>query len=211
MLYTFYIANVLYSIRRKSVVIDLSVQKVSKIVKSLKSYMHFEQSEEMKLANLSEGIETVLIILQSKLKNGIEVIKEYEEIPEILCFFDELNQVWTNLIHNSIQAMKGNGKITIAICINSEIKVIPEIDMRDPEYKGDYISISIEDNGPGIPPEIRSKIFTAFFTTKPVGEGSGLGLHIIGKILEKHKGILVLDSNPGKTRFTILLPKITEA
>jgi signal transduction histidine kinase len=206
----FYIAYVLYSIRRKSVVIDLSVQKVSKIVKSLKSYMHFEQSEEMKLANLSEGIETVLIILQSKLKNGIEVIKEYEEIPEIFCFFDELNQVWTNLIHNSIQAMKGNGKITIAINNTSEIKVLPEIDMRDPGYKGDYISISIEDNGPGIHPEIRSKIFTAFFTTKPVGEGSGLGLHIIGKILEKHKGILCLDSNPGKTRFTILLPKITK-
>ncbi len=207
----FYIANVLYSIRRKSVVIDLSVQKVSKIVKSLKSYMHFEQSEEMKMANISEGIETVLIILQSKIKNGIEVIKEYEDIPEILCFFDELNQIWTNLIHNSIQAMQGNGKITISIATHTDMNVTPEIDKRDTEYKGEYISISIEDNGPGIPPEIRSKIFTAFFTTKPVGEGSGLGLHIIGKILEKHKGILCLDSNPGKTRFTVLLPKITKA
>ena len=207
----FYIANVLYSIRRKSVVIDLSVQKVSKIVKSLKSYMHFEQSEEMKLANISEGIETVLIILQSKLKNGIEVIKEYEEIPEILCFIDELNQIWTNLIHNSIQAMNGIGKIIISIRTSADINVLPEIDKRDANFRGEYVSISIEDNGPGIPTEVRSKIFTAFFTTKPVGEGSGLGLHIIGKILEKHKGILYLDSNPGKTRFTILLPKITQA
>ena len=202
----FYIANVLYSIRRKSVVIDLSVQKVSKIVKSLKSYMHFEQSEEMKMANISEGIETVLIILQSKIKNGIEVIKEYEDIPEILCFFDELNQIWTNLIHNSIQAMQGNGKITISIGTHTDMNVTPEIDKRDTEYKGEYISISIEDSGPGIPPEIQKKIFEPFFTTKPAGEGSGLGLHIIGKILEKHNGKISLESEVGRTKFSILIP-----
>ncbi len=205
----FYVANVLYSIRSKSVVIDLSVQRVSKIVKSLKSYMHFEQSDEMKPANISEGIETVLIILQSKLKNGIEVLKEYVEVPDIYCFYDELNQIWTNIIHNSIQAMQGKGKIIISIQSDLEILKTPEIDKRDPNYTGKYLGVSIEDNGPGIPPEIRDKIFTAFFTTKPVGEGSGLGLHIIGKILEKHKGILYLESEPGKTRFTIYIPKKT--
>ncbi len=105
--------------------------------------------------------------------------------------------------------MQGKGKILISIQSDLEILKTPEIDKRDPNYTGKYIGVSIEDNGPGIPPEIRDKIFTAFFTTKPVGEGSGLGLHIIGKILEKHKGILYLESEPGKTRFTIYIPKKT--
>jgi signal transduction histidine kinase len=84
----------------------------------------------------------------------------------------------------------------------------PDIDNRNLEFKGEYISVSIQDSGSGISPEIRSKIFQAFFTTKPAGEGSGLGLHIIGKILKKHEGALYLESEPGKTKFTIVLPAI---
>ncbi len=83
---------------------------------------------------------------------------------------------------------------------------IPDIDKRNPNYTDEYVSISIQDSGPGIPLEIRDKIFQAFFTTKKAGEGSGLGLHIIGKILEKHNGALYLESEPGKTRFSVLLP-----
>jgi signal transduction histidine kinase len=202
------IASEMISIRKKSKVITKSTDRVSKIVKSLKSFMHFEQGEEMILADIMEGMETVLIILHSKIKYGIEVIKNYSNIPSIYCYPDELNQIWTNLIHNSIQAMEETGKLIIDFEIIKDIKNSLDIDKRDLQYKGKYISVSIEDSGKGIPPEIRSKIFEAFFTTKPAGEGSGLGLHIIGKILEKHRGGLLLESEPGKTKFTVYLPML---
>ena len=99
-----------------------------------------------------------------------------------------------------------NGKLQIDIEKSSIAIENIDIDKRNPEYKGEYISISIQDSGTGISPEVRPKIFQAFFTTKPAGEGSGLGLHIITNILEKHKGALILESEPGKTRFTVLLP-----
>ncbi|NBU99845.1 MAG: sensor histidine kinase, partial [Spirochaetia bacterium] len=200
------IASDLFGIRKKSNVIQNSANKVSKIVKSLKSFMHFDQSEEKKLSDLTEGMETVLIILHNKLKYGIEVIKNYGDVPQIPCFADELGQIWTNLIHNSIQAMGEKGTLQIDIERISHINVNFDIDKRNPNYRGEYISVSIQDSGPGIPIEIRSKIFQAFFTTKPAGEGSGLGLHIIGKILEKHGGALFLESEPGRTRFTVLIP-----
>jgi signal transduction histidine kinase len=112
-------AYLIYSIKNKSLVIESSALRVSKIVKSLKSYIHFENNEEMVLANLADGMETVLTILHSKLKMGIEVSKEYSITKEIYCFPDELSQIWTNLIHNSIQAMEGVGKLNIEIFIQS--------------------------------------------------------------------------------------------
>jgi signal transduction histidine kinase len=201
------IAVDLYGIRKKSSVIQTSAVRVSKIVKSLKSFMHFDQNEKMIVSDLTEGMETVLIILHNKLKYGIEVIKNYgEDVPQIPCYPDELNQVWTNLIHNAIQAMSEKGTLLIDIESLSTLKGTPDIDKRNPEYKGSYVAVSIQDSGTGISPEIRTKIFQAFFTTKPAGEGSGLGLHIIGKILEKHAGALYLESEPGRTRFTVILP-----
>ena len=185
----------LYGIKTKSRIIDSSSLRVSKIVKSLKAFTHFDQSGQKSLADLRDGLETVLTIYHNSIKHGIEVIKNYEDIPMIYCFPDELNQVWTNLIHNAIQAMNGKGRIII------DLKTIK------PE---NLISISIEDNGPGIPEEIREKIFEPFFTTKPVGEGSGLGLHIIKKILEKHNSTLNLESEPGKTKFTVKIPILRE-
>ena len=199
--------NEYISIDKKSSVILTASERVSKIVKSLKSFMHFEEKEEKVLSDLKEGMETVLIIMQNKIKYGIEVIKNYGDIPQILCYPDELNQVWTNLIHNAVQAMGSTGILQIDLEKVSILKGNPDIDKRNSEFKGNYISIAIQDNGPGIPPEIRTKIFQAFFTTKPAGEGSGLGLHIIGKILEKHSGALYLDSERGRTRFTIVLPE----
>jgi two-component system, NtrC family, sensor kinase len=197
----------LHGIRKKSTVIQTSAERVSKIVKSLKSFMHFDQNEKKVPADLTEGMETVLIILHNKIKMGIEVTKNYgEDVPQILCFPDELNQVWTNLIHNAIQAMDEKGSLQIDIEKVPNPKGNPDIDKRNPNYTGEYISVSIQDSGSGIPPEIREKIFQAFFTTKPAGEGSGLGLHIIGKILEKHEGALYLESEPGRTRFSVLLP-----
>ena len=205
------IAGDLYGIKKKSSVIQTSTERVFKIVKSLKSFMHFDQNEKMIISDLTEGMETVLIILHNKIKYGIEVIKNYgENIPQIPCYPDELNQVWTNLIHNAIQAMSEKGTLLIDIESLSTLQGTPDIDKRNPEYKGSYVSVSIQDSGSGISPEIRTKIFQAFFTTKPAGEGSGLGLHIIGKILEKHAGALYLESEPGKTRFTVILPILPE-
>ena len=209
--------KILKGIQKKANVINLSSDRVSKIVKSLKSFMHFEESEEMVASNLKENMETVLTILNNKLKNSIEVIKHYDQIPPIYCFPDELNQIWTNLIHNSIQAMQGNGIIQIEIKLVStpdlnnlqspiSIPYKVEEDTLEKYSYNQYLSITIEDNGPGIPPEIQKKIFEPFFTTKKAGEGSGLGLHIIQKILSKHKGYLELHSIPARTRFTIYLP-----
>jgi signal transduction histidine kinase len=201
------IAGDLYGIRKKSSVIQTSAERVSKIVKSLKSFMHFDQDEVKVVSDLTEGMETVLIILHNKIKYGIEVIKNYgENVPQILCYPDELNQIWTNLIHNAIQAMDEKGTLQIDIESVTKLEGTPDIDKRNPDYKSGYVSVSIQDSGSGISPEIRAKIFQAFFTTKPAGEGSGLGLHIIGKILEKHGGALYLESEPGKTRFTVILP-----
>jgi predicted ATPase/signal transduction histidine kinase len=200
------IASLFFGIQKKSGVIQTSAERVSKIVKSLKSYMHFDQSEEKKMADLTEGMETVLTILHSKIKHGIEVTKNYGDVPQILCFPDELNQIWTNLIHNAVQAMNEKGSLQIDIEKVSSLYGAPDIDKSNPNYTREYISVSIQDSGSGISPEIRQKIFQAFFTTKPAGEGSGLGLHIIGKILEKHEGALYLESEPGRTRFSVLLP-----
>ncbi|NBU97252.1 MAG: GHKL domain-containing protein [Spirochaetia bacterium] len=185
--------SILNGIRKKAGVIDSSASRVSKIVKSLKSFMHFDEKDEMILSDLSDGMETVLTILHNQLKQGIDVIRNYEPIPSIYCYPDELNQIWTNLIHNSIQAMNGKGTIIL------DLKQIES-------QEGRQIQVSVEDNGPGIPPEIQKKIFEPFFTTKPAGEGSGLGLHIIGKILEKHRGKISLESEAGRTKFTILIP-----
>ena len=187
--------STIHGIKTKSKIIDNSSMRVSKIVKSLKSFTHFDQSGNRSLADIKEGMETVLTIYHNAIKHGIEIIKNYDEIPMIYCFPDELNQIWTNLVHNSIQAMDGRGTITI------NIHTIEN---------GGILSISIEDTGPGIPPEIQEKIFEPFFTTKPRGEGSGLGLHIIKKILEKHKGVLLLDTEPGRTKFTVNIPILKE-
>ena len=184
----------LHGIRKKAKVIDSSASRVSKIVKSLKSFMHFDQSEEMILSDLSDGLETVLTILHNQLKQGVDVVRNYEDVPHIYCYPDELNQIWTNLIHNSIQAMHGKGQIIV------------ELKQVEGQSAQKEILISVEDNGPGIPPEIQKKIFEPFFTTKSAGEGSGLGLHIIGKILQKHMGRIELESEPGKTKFSIYIP-----
>lgn len=197
----------IHGIRKKSKTIESSSITISKIVKSLKSYMHFSNEDKMQPADITEGIETVLVILHNKIKMGIEVIKQYEPLPSIYCYPDELSQIWTNLIHNSIQALGESGRILIEVGIAEDVWENLKIDKRLQSYTGKYVYIAIEDNGPGIPAEIQNKIFEPFFTTKPAGEGSGLGLHIIGKILEKHGGVLELFSEPGKTRFSIKIPE----
>ena len=165
--------------------------KAAKIVHSLKTYSHYEQSNQKKRANIIEGLEIALNLHQHSIKQGVEVVRDYGELPPVCCYADELNQVWTNLINNALQGMKNRGKLTITIRAKLQIN---------------QVKVDITDTGSGIPPELQEQIFEPFFTTKQAGEGSGLGLGIVKKIILKHQGNLKLESCPGETTFTVLLP-----
>jgi PAS domain S-box-containing protein len=179
----------LSGLQRGTRTIYTATERAAKVVFALKTYARYDHSGEMIPANLTEGMETVLTLYYNQLKHGVDVIRHYHELPPVTCYPDELNQVWTNLIHNALQAMDNKGTLTI------------EIQQQDNQAK-----ISITDSGKGIPPEIQAKIFQPFFTTKPAGEGSGLGLDIVKKIIDKHQGQINVASIPGQTTFTILLP-----
>jgi len=169
--------------------INTASERAAKIVFALKTYARFDQSGETIEANIVEGIEAVLTLYQNQLKQGVKVIRNYQDLPSVQCYFDELNQVWTNLIHNSLQAMDNRGTLTV-----------------ETRQENGCLYVSITDSGQGIPEEIQEKIFQPFFTTKPPGEGSGLGLDIVKKIVEKHRGVIEFASVPGQTTFTVSLP-----
>ncbi len=177
--------------KRSNKTIQIAVEKASRIVKALKTYAHTSHNDEMESINLCDNMETVLTIYSNKLKIGITVIKNYDDVPEILGYADQLNQVWTNLIINAVQAMDNKGILTIGI-----------------KNDGDYINVSIKDTGKGIPKEIQDKIFTPFFTTKGSGEGSGLGLDIICRILKEHNSLISFETTEGEgTTFYVKIPK----
>jgi signal transduction histidine kinase len=167
-----------------------SAAAISAIVKAVKSYAYLDQAPVQNVT-LSESLESTLVMLRHRLKQGVEVIRDYDEnLPPIEAFGSELNQVWTNLIGNAIDALGGQGTITLRTRGRDNQQVV-----------------EIIDNGPGIPPELKSRIFDPFFTTKPPGVGSGLGLHIVYNIVvNRHRGAIRVDSEPGRTRFCITLP-----
>jgi two-component system, NtrC family, sensor kinase len=176
-----------------------AVDKAAKVVFALRSYARYDHSGKKVIAQIIDGIETVLELYHNQLKQGIEVIRDYAEIPEVLCYPDELNQVWTNLIHNAIQAMEGKGLLEIKVYLDI-------IEVEKSISKKPSVVVSITDSGSGILPEIQSRIFEPFFTTKSPGQGSGLGLDISKKIVEKHQGEINLESKPGRTIFRVWLP-----
>jgi C4-dicarboxylate-specific signal transduction histidine kinase len=173
--------------------IQTAVDRASKIVFALKNYARFDHSGQPTVAAIVDGVETVLTLYNNQLKQGIELHRQYETVPAIACYPDELNQVWTNLIHNAIQAMQGKGELTIVI----------QPQQRDHQ---DYVKVAMIDSGSGIPPDVLPHIFTPFFTTKPMGEGSGLGLDIVKKIIDKHHGTIEVISVVGRTEFQVWLP-----
>lgn len=171
-------------------IINTAVERASKIVFALKKFSHSDSGEAASPTNIQDTIETVLTLYQNQIKRGIELHTHFEEVPLVLGFADELNQVWTNLIYNALQAMDFKGELTVAV-----------------QRVGGEVMVSVQDSGKGIPPEIKERIFEAFFTTKPAGEGTGLGLSITQKIIEKHHGRIEIDSEVGKgTTFKIFLP-----
>ncbi|AFZ37749.1 multi-sensor signal transduction histidine kinase [Stanieria cyanosphaera PCC 7437] len=166
-----------------------SVERASKVVFALKNYARSGVNDDKQLIQITEGLETALEIYHNQLKYKIEVIRNYQSVMDIWGYPDELIQVWTNLIHNAIHAMKEQGKLIISTTTEN-----------------DGVKIEIVDSGSGIASESQAKIFEPFFTTKPSGEGTGLGLHICQKIIDKHQGNIAVESQPGHTKFSIWLP-----
>jgi PAS domain S-box-containing protein len=170
--------------------IDMAVKKAAKIVVALKSFSRIESIEEKQLTSIAQSIEIVLTLYHNQLKMGTEIVKNFDRDIKVMAFSDELQQVWANLIHNSLQSMKFKGVLTLGI-----------------KQVGKEVEVSIQDSGSGIPEEIKPKIFEAFFTTKPAGEGTGLGLDIVKRIVEKHKGTISFESQEGVgTTFFVRIP-----
>ena len=171
--------------------IESSTTRISDLVRAIKEYTYMDQTTAQNV-DIAKGLENTLTILNHKIKRGITVHREYEKIPLLVnSYGSELNQVWTNIIDNAIDAMKGTGELRIRTC-------------RD----DDCVVVEIGDNGPGIPPEVEPHIFEPFYTTKGVGEGTGLGLDTALRIVKKHRGSIQVDSKPGNTRFQIFLPLV---
>jgi signal transduction histidine kinase len=164
--------------------------RITQIVKALKSYTYLDQAP-IQSVDIHEGLDNTLVMLRGQLKKGITIALEYSDnLPRIQAYGSELNQVWTNIIDNAINAMNENGKIIIKTYNQDE-----------------WLVVEIKDSGPGIPEEIQSKVFDPFFTTKPPGEGTGMGLNISHNIIvQKHKGEIKVKSKPGETCFQIKLP-----
>jgi two-component system, NtrC family, sensor kinase len=184
-----HLAYQLTSLQRSARTIATGIDLAAKVVFALRSYAHHNISGEKVYSNVITGMETALTLYQNYFKYGVEIVKEYTELPQILCFPDELNQVWMNLIHNALQAMQYQGTLTLsATQVNQAIVVC------------------ITDSGEGIAPDTLPRIFDPLFTTKPIGEGTGLGLSIVKKIIEKHDGRIEISSSPGHTTFSVVLP-----
>lgn len=169
--------------------VDQSTGRVADLVKAIKSYTHMDQSP-MQEINIHEGIESTLTMLGYKLKN-VEVVRAFDKsVPRIMAYGGELNQVWTNLIDNAIDAVGGSGKICVGTFVEDN-----------------QVVVEIVDNGKGIPPEVQPRLFEPFFTTKSVGTGTGLGLLISNRIVaSRHGGEIEFESKPGETRFKVRLP-----
>jgi signal transduction histidine kinase len=169
--------------------IESSTSRISDLVCAIKEYTHMDQAPVQNV-DLVKGLETTLTILNHKLKQGVVVQRDYQPVPLLVnSFGSELNQVWTNIIDNAIDAMHGKGELRIRT-------------YRD----NDCVVVEIGDNGPGIPEEVQPHIFEPFFTTKGVGEGTGLGLDTVQRIVKKHRGNIQVISKPGDTRFQVWLP-----
>ena len=169
--------------------IESSTSRISELVRAIKEYTYMDQSPVQNV-DVVKSLETTLTILNHKIRRGVTVQREYQPVPFLVnSFGSELNQVWSNLIDNAIDAMSGKGKLRVRT-------------YRD----NGCVVVEIGDDGPGISPEIRSHIFEPFFTTKGVGEGTGLGLDTVQRIVRKHKGSIQVNSKPGDTRFQVSLP-----
>ncbi|HTI10687.1 MAG TPA: ATP-binding protein [Puia sp.] len=173
--------------------IQQASQRISELVNSVKNFTHMDQGRGKEFADIHSGIESTLTMMNYRFKKGnIEVIEEFDKtLPKIKALVGELNQVWTNLIDNAVDAMQPAGKGQLRIKTKKD---------------GEYAEITFTDNGPGIPDDIKTRIFDPFFTTKEMGKGTGLGLDVVTQIIRQHKGSVKVDSVPGRTSFIVCFP-----
>lgn len=178
------------SLYKLNEIMQIASGKSAKIIQALKIYAHYSIDDNKEEASIVKGIESTLTLCHNQLKSGIEVECRFEDQLEIVCYPDELNQVWMNLIQNAMYAMDYQGKLVLSTRLEKKIAVI-----------------QISDTGKGMPEEVQERIFEPLFTTKPIGEGSGLGLSIVKKIIDKHEGDIQVETEPTKgTTFIIRLP-----
>ncbi len=174
--------------------IETAAERANKVVFALKSFVRLDNSGAQVEMNIIDSLEAVLTLYHNQLESGVKVVRDYPEVvPLLMCYPDELNQVWTNILHNALQAMQHKGQLVF------QVKHLS--DLQPP-----MLCVRITDTGPGIPADIKERIFEPFFTTKPAGEGSGLGLDIVRKIVKRHEGHIDVNSQPGKTTFSVFLP-----
>jgi signal transduction histidine kinase len=178
---------------RLSLDIRAASARISELVQSVKTYSHMDRAGDKEAVDVREGLDSTLVMLGHKLKRkSLQLERDYaSDLPKVTAYPGELNQVWTNLIDNAIDAAPEGGLIRIEAGADSVTSA----------------AVRVIDNGPGVPLEIQSRIFEPFFTTKPVGQGTGLGLDIVERIVvQQHGGTVELESQPGRTIFTVRLP-----
>ena len=170
--------------------IKASTGRISELVAAMSSYSHMDRAS-MQEINVTEGLDSTLVMLGHKLGGGVTVVRDYgADVPRIEAYPGELNQVWTNLIDNAIDAMDGAGTLRLAT-----------------RLEGDDVVVEVGDTGPGMPPAVAARAVEAFYTTKDVGKGTGLGLDIAQRIdVERHGGTITIDSQPGDTVLRVRIP-----
>ena len=173
--------------------IQQASQRISELVRSVKNFTHMDQGKGKEATDIHSGIRNTLTMLQYRLRKGnITLVEEFDEgLPPVFALVGELNQVWTNLIDNALDAMEPSGKGQLTIRT---------------ERDHDSVKVSVIDNGPGIPADIQSRIFDPFFTTKDIGKGTGLGLDVVMQIVRQHQGSVKVQSEPGRTAFIVCFP-----
>jgi len=180
---TFSVATLLSEMKQSS-------RRISELVAAIKSYSQMDRAS-MQRVDVTDGLESTLVMLGHKLRNGVTVVRDYGAgVPPIEASPGELNQVWTNLIDNAVDAMDGAGTLRLAT-----------------RAEGDHVLIEVGDTGTGMAPQVAARAFEAFYTTKEVGKGTGLGLDIAQRIIvERHGGTITIDSCPGETVLRVRIP-----
>jgi signal transduction histidine kinase len=167
-----------------------STRRISGLVAAVRAYSQMDRAS-MQHIDVTDGLESTLVVLGHKLRDGVTVVRDYgADVPRIEAYAGELNQVWTNLVDNAIDAMNGAGTLRVAT-----------------RAEGNDVVVEVGDTGPGMPPQVAARAFEAFYTTKDVGKGTGLGLDIAQRIVvERHGGTITIDSQPGETVLRVRIP-----
>jgi signal transduction histidine kinase len=166
-----------------------STRRISELVAAVRSYSQMDRAS-MQHIDVTDGLDSTLAMLGHKLRDGVTVVRDYSaDVPRIEAYAGELNQVWTNLIDNAVDAMDGTGTLRVATRV-----------------EGDGVVVEIGDTGTGMPSHVAARAFEAFYTTKDVGKGTGLGLDIARRVVERHGGTITIDSRPGKTVLRVRIP-----